>query len=83
MMHRLFIWLLVAISLSACNTFGAKEEFASEAASEQKNLKVEASRLPLKSETMVEVFIFTDNGDKPIAAPEFRKGYKIRISLDE
>lgn len=69
--------------LSSCMTTGKEGKLASDAARNEKNIKVEGTRIPLKEQASIEVFVFTDSGEKPTPAPHLRDGYRIRISIDE
>ena len=73
---------VILSTLAACDTTKPLK-LASEAAENEKNLTVEATRIPLKDLTTIEVFIFTDRGKRGAEPPNYREGYKIRISLDE
>ncbi|MCG8492387.1 MAG: hypothetical protein MI743_12285 [Sneathiellales bacterium] len=74
---------IMLLFVSGCMMTGPQDKLASEAAKNEKNLQVEATRIPLKEQPHIEVFVFTDSGEKPVSAPKFRDGYRIRISIEE
>ncbi|GEM_PF-6511031 len=70
---------VLVLFLTACQT---SEDPVSQAAA-QKNLKVASDKVPLQQQPTIEMFVFTDSKSETNRPPALRKGYKIRISLND